>query len=111
MNIEREQKGAVSVLRPDEPIVAEHVDLVKTELLNAFRETLGRTVVDMSKVPFIDIAGLEALVDVSEVMEGSGNVLKLCDAKPTIREVLHLTGIEDRFDQFDSVSDAVRSFL
>ena len=44
-------------------------------------------------------------------MSRSGQMLKLCAANKTLREVLTLTGLSPMFEHFDDVTTAVRSFL
>jgi anti-sigma B factor antagonist len=73
--------------------------------------SLGRVVIDMSAVPFVDSKGLESLVDLTEEMAKSGQVLKLCAPSKTVREVLELTAVVSMFDHFEDVNSAVRSFL
>ena len=51
--------------------------------------------VDLSAVPFVDSKGLEALVEVTEEMGKSGQVLRLCAANKTVREVLELTDLAE----------------
>jgi anti-anti-sigma factor len=72
---------------------------------------MGRFVVDMSAVPYVDSGGLEALADVSEELGRGGQTLRLCAANKTVREVLELTDLASLFDHFDDANTAVRSFL
>ncbi len=111
MNIHEQQHGAVTVVRPDGPIVEQDADQLKQRLLEALKRTLGRIVLDISAVSFVDSKGLEALVDVTQEMSRSGQWLKLCAAKRTLREVLELTGVSSQFEHFEDANSAVRSFL
>ncbi len=111
MNIHEQQHGAVTVVRPDGPIVEQDADQLKQRLLEALKRTLGRIVLDISAVSFVDSKGLEALVDVTQKMSRSGQWLKLCAAKRTLREVLELTGVSSQFEHFEDANSAVRSFL
>ena len=111
MVIETKQTGAVTVLRPEGPVVLADAEKLKTELLNAQKEHLGRIVLDASGVPFLDSAGLEALADVAAQMSHSGQWLKLCAVNQTVRQVLELTGLASHFEHFEDANSAVRSFL
>ena len=73
--------------------------------------SLGRFVVDMSAIPYVDSKGLETMVEVTEEMGKSGQVLRLCAANKTVREVLELTDLTSHFDHFEDATTAVRSFL
>ncbi len=111
MQIQEQKHGAVAVLKPEGPVVKEHAEELKNRLLQALRDNLGRVVLDAAAIPFIDSQGLEALVDVTNEMARSGQWLKLCAARKTIRQVLDLTGLSPQFEHFEDTNSAVRSFL
>jgi len=111
MKIDEQQQGAVTVLRPDGPLIELDVPAFKERVSRTRAASLGRFVVDMSAVPFIDSKGLEALLDVSEELGDGGQTLRLCAANKTVREVLELTDLTSQFDYFDDANTAVRSFL
>jgi anti-anti-sigma factor len=79
--------------------------------MNTLGVSLGRFVVDMSAVPYLDSKGLEAHVEVTEEMSRSGQALRLCSSNKTVREVLELTDLSSLFDHFEDTNTAVRSFL
>lgn len=111
MKIQEQKHGAVTVIKPSGPIANADVELFKQRLLTVIQEALGRVVVDASAVPFIDSKGLEALVDVTDKVAQSGQLLKLCSVNKTLREVLSLTGLSSQFEHFEDANSAVRSFL
>src|SRR5437763_9427606 len=111
MKITEQRQGAVTVLKPEGPLTEPDVPAFKQKLLETLNTSLGRFVVDVSAIPFIDSLGLEALVDVTEEMGKSGQVLRLCAANKTIREVLELTDLASQFDHFEDTNTAIRSFL
>ena len=111
MKITDQRQGAVTVLKPEGPLVEADVPSFKQRLTETLNSSLGRFVVDVSAIPFIDSLGLEALVDVTEEMGKSGQVLRLCAANKTIREVLELTDLASQFDHFEDTNTAIRSFL
>jgi len=111
MRIQEQQLGAVTVLKPEGPVVEAEAAALKARLLAALSTNLGRFVVDMSAVPFVDSLGLEALADVSEELARVGQVLRVCGVSRTVREVFDLTDLSSLFDHFDDATAAVRSFL
>ncbi len=111
MKITEQRQGAVTVLKPEGPLVEADVPAFKQRLIQAVGANLGRFVVDMSAVPFVDSPALEALVDVTEELAKSGQALRLCAANKTVREVLELTDLSSMFDHFEDTNAAVRSFL
>jgi len=107
-----EQKhGAVTVLRPDVPLVGKDADRFKSRFGELLGESLGRCAVDASQIPYVDSRGLEVLVELNDELAQSGQALKLCGLNETVRKVLELTGLSGRFEHFADVNAAVRSFL
>jgi anti-anti-sigma factor len=111
MKIHEQIQGAVTVLKPEGPLVDADAGLLKQRLLQTLSSSLGRFVVDMSSIPYVDSKGLEALVEVTEEMGRSGQALRMCGANKTVREVLELTDLASHFDHFEDANTAVRSFL
>ncbi|MHC4293959.1 MAG: STAS domain-containing protein [Planctomycetota bacterium] len=111
MKIQSQQHGAVTVLKPEGPLGQEDAEQFKDSLLHAMRENLGRIVLDASGIPFVDSQGLETLVDITNEMSRSGQLLKLCALNKTIRQVLEFTGLSPQFEHFEDANSAVRSFL
>jgi anti-sigma B factor antagonist len=108
MKINEQLQGAVMVLKPEGALVEGVAAAVKDRLIQTMTSSLGRFVVDLSAVPFVDSKGLE---EVTEEMGQSGQVLRLCAANKTVREVLDLTDLAGLFDHFEDATTAVRSFL
>jgi anti-sigma B factor antagonist len=111
MKITDQRQGAVVVIKPEGPLTEADVEPFKQRLMETLTSSLGRFVIDMSGVPFVDSKGLEALLDVTEEMSKTGQILRLCAANKTIREVLDLTDLTSQFDHFEDATTAVRSFL
>jgi anti-anti-sigma factor len=111
MQIEQQRQGAVTVVKPQGPLTEQDAPALRNHLREALTESLGRFVVDASGIPFVDSAGLEALVDASEEMNKSGLALKFCSVPETIAQVFSLTGLSDHFEQYEDVNSAIRSFL
>lgn len=111
MKIQQQRHGAVTLLKPDGQLTEEAVSEFNTAARTVIKETSGRCALDLSAVQFVDSAGLEMLLGLTELLEDSGKVLKLCGVTKTVRQVLELTGIDCRFDHFEDINSAVRSFL
>jgi len=111
MKIQETKRGAVLVVKPDGPLTGEDAATFAQRMEAGIQQSLGRVVVDMATVPFVDSRGLEVMVDLHQQLDDAGQVLKLCHVNPTVREVLDLTGLGALFEQFDEVNAGVRSFL
>lgn len=111
MKINEQLQGAVIVIKPEGALVESDAAVVKQRLLQTLNSTLGRFVVDMSAVPYVDSKGLEMFVEVTEEMGRSGQALRMCGANRTVREVMELTDLASLFEHFEDANTAVRSFL
>jgi stage II sporulation protein AA (anti-sigma F factor antagonist) len=111
MDIHEQRHGAVTVVKPQGPLVLAEADQFSRHIGDVMLRSLGRFVIDASAVPYVDSQGLEALVKATDELSSSGRSLRLCGAGETIREVLDLTGLTDRFEYYEDVTTAVRSFL
>lgn len=111
MKVQTQQRGAVTVVRPDGPLIAADADEFRQRLTEEIRQNLGRVVLDASAVPFVDSKGLESLVDVTGELAQSGKALKICSLSDTLAEVMELAGVSSDFEYFEDVIGAVRSFL
>ena len=111
MRIDQTDHGAVRILRIAGPLSGDEARGLPVRVGEAVTETLGRVVVDLSGAPYADSIGLEALADAGDRLERGGMSLKLAGTGETMREAMELTGLSRRFEMFDAVEDAVRSFL
>ncbi|MCA9303855.1 MAG: STAS domain-containing protein [Phycisphaerales bacterium] len=112
MRIEQKRHGAVTVIRPLGP-VSNKGDAARlaNEMSELVKQTLGRFVLDASEITFIDSYGLESLVDISNELGSSGKPFRICGVCETLREVFAITEVAPKFQQYEDVQTAVRSFL
>lgn len=111
MKINETRQGAVVVVKPEGALIEQDAAALKQRLSHLLTANLGRFVLDMSAIPYVDSVGLEALVEVTEELAKSGQALRLCAANKTVREVMEITDIAVLFDHFEDANTAVRSFL
>ena len=83
---------SVTVLAPDGPLIQDDADMFRERAINLFNRSLGRFVIDASKLAFVDSKGLETLLDVSDHIGQAGKSLKLASVNKTVREVLNRIG-------------------
>jgi len=111
MRIETHRMGAVTVLEPQGPIIQDDAESFGSQLERSVRASLGRLVIDVAGVPYVDSLGLEVLLDASERLRDSGQSLRVSGANETLRTVFELTELDSQFDHYQDVNTAVRSFL
>ncbi|MBL4699392.1 MAG: STAS domain-containing protein [Phycisphaerales bacterium] len=111
MRIDTNRHGAVTVIHPDGPVITEDdASQLRTQTYEVLGNTLGRFILDATDMVFVDSFGLEALVDITSELEAGGQSLKICEISDTLREIFALTGLTEKFQQFEDVQTAVRSF-
>jgi len=111
VEIVEQRQGAVTVVRPRGPLVLDDAEVFKSRLGEVMTRSLGRFVVDMSEVPYLDSRGLEVLKETTDELLDGGRSLRLCAANETVREVLDVTDLAESFEFFADATSAVRSFL
>ncbi len=111
MNIETEQRCAVTLVKPEGPLAGSDGAALTAVTSDLIKTTMGRMVIDASGIPSVDSLGLESLVDMSEQLALTGKALKLCGLNDTLQQVIELTGLTSQFEQFEDANSAIRSFL
>lgn len=104
LEIHVEDKGDYTLCRP--------VGELDAYTVGQFREALSdlsdnpRLLIDLSEVPFMDSAGLGALIGgIRRAREAEGDVAVACDQAPLIR-LLHTTGFDRIVPVVGSVKEA-----
>ena len=99
----------IQVESPGEYTLCRPVGELDAYTVGQFREKLselgeqGRLLIDLSEVPFMDSAGLGALIGgIRRARESGGDVAVVC-SRPTLTRLLHTTG----FDRIVSVTETV----
>jgi anti-anti-sigma factor len=111
MKIDRSRVGSVGVVAPRASVTQAEVDEF-TAAIGITRQTSGgRVVLDLSKVPYVDSRALEAFLEFAEQQRAAGQTARLAAVTDTCREILDLTDLLGEFELFDTVDNAVRSFL
>jgi anti-sigma B factor antagonist len=92
LEIEVEETGSYTLCRP--------VGELDAYTVTDFRQSLGElatrpaVVIDLSEVPFMDSAGLGALIGgIRRARENGGEVAVAC-SRPTLTRLLHTTGFD-----------------
>jgi anti-sigma B factor antagonist len=104
LDIEVEEASSYTLCRP--------VGELDAYTVNQFREALGGLastkflLIDLSAVPFMDSAGLGALIGgIRRAREAGGDVAVAC-SRPTLTRLLHTTGFDRIVSVTESIEDA-----
>lgn len=107
----RTRQGAVEVIATDDPLTHEHADELAVEVEHCKGHGQPMVVLDMQRIPLLDSAGLERLLDCQEELESNGGILKLAAPSSLCQDILGATGVASQFEIFGDVKSAVGSFL
>ena len=107
--VETSSRGPVTVVSVKGPLVEETTDQARSHSLKAVELSVGRVVLDASGIAYADSDGIEMLLDTADALESIGQPMRIASVTETLREILTLTGVADRIEFYEDVSQAVRS--
>lgn len=94
---------------PDE-LTEEYISDLIQAIDDAIDEGHVQIVAQMDRTDIYDSAGLNALVDIQEKLRTEGGNLKISGLVDPGTRILQVTRLDQQFDVFESVIDAVSSF-
>jgi anti-sigma B factor antagonist len=105
LEIEVQDEGGYTLCRPVGELDAYTVGQFREALTGLATES--RVVIDLSAVPFMDSAGLGALIGgIRRTRENNGEVSVAC-SRPTLTRLLHTTGFDRIVPVVDDVDAAI----
>lgn len=104
------KQGAVEVIAGRDSLNGEACGDLNGLVEGLLRQGQPRVVVDLARVPLMDGTGLEWLLDLEDQCRRRGGAVKLAAPSPLCRDILTVTGLDEQFEVFDAVLDAVGSF-
>lgn len=109
LEIHVENTGAYTLCRPVGELDAYTVGQFREVLADL--ATLPRVLIDLSEVPFMDSAGLGALIGgIRRAREAEGDVTVAC-SRPTLTRLLHTTGFDRIVPVTETLEEAVDALL
>lgn len=109
LEIHVEDTGTYTLCRPIGDLDAYTVSQFREAL--AELATVQRLLIDLSDVPFMDSAGLGALIGgIRRAREAQGDVSVAC-SRPTLTRLLHTTGFDRIVPVTDTLDAAVEALL
>jgi anti-anti-sigma factor len=73
-------------------------ELVKQQLTELVEDAGVRVLFNLEDIRFIDSAGFDVLLEISDRAREVGSQFKLCNITEEVAELIQLTELEDRFD-------------
>jgi anti-anti-sigma factor len=104
------RQGAVTVVSGKDSLTEPNLDDLNRVLDECLREPSPRIVLNLADIPLFDSLGLEWMLDAAERCAHQGGQFQIAAPNPLCCDILSATGVGERFERFDDVRSAVRSF-
>lgn len=104
------QYNNVAVLAVKEELTGEAVPGFVQAAQKCLADGQCQIVVDGTHLEGLDSSGLEALVDLQNQCEERLGTVKLCHFDAVCSKILEITRLSRRFEMFDDLESAVKSF-
>ena len=106
-----ELQGAVEVIAPEIALNQENIEQLTSVIDEKSFTGQPMVVIDMTDVPLVDSAGLEALLDFQQELRESAGTLKLAGLTQLCEDIFRVTGVAERFETFVDAKAAIGSFV
>ncbi len=111
MNFSLEHKDNLVVFTlKNQKLTSEVSAELKAKLLIITQPDIEGLIIDLSTVEYIDSSGLGALLLAQRQMSEYDLPIIICGAQESVLKMLSISHIEDLFELFPSVEEAIQSF-
>ena len=107
MKLPTEIFGQVIVVHTPEELSADTAGEFESFLTNLDR---AQVVIDLNGSESIESSGLEAMLSAQESLQALGGDVKISTSNGLNRKILEITRLDQQFEVFESVLDAVKSY-
>jgi len=109
LKIESHMEGQyAAVLSLSGEVDVANVARVREAALKLLERQIKRLIVDLSNVEYMDSSGLGALVALLKRVRESGGQMPLAGAKPRVRRLFEITGLDQIFSLHEDVPAALK---
>jgi len=110
MKVKTQDYSDVTVVELQGELDGDSTELFKNTITDIVAKRKAGIVLDMSNVGFIDSEGLERLLWVRDHCNESNCQLRLAGLDENCTKILEITGLENEFNCYAELSEAVKSF-
>ena len=110
MNISCEEYDQIAVVNIDGELSQDTVEAFNNAVQQSLRDEHTDFVVNFEKVNLIDSQGLEALLCLKDQCQEKQGSVKLAGLDETSAQILNMTRIDQAFDIYNELIEAVKSF-
>jgi anti-sigma B factor antagonist len=110
MKIKTQNYNDVAVVELQGELDSDSIELFQNTITGIIATHKVGIVLDMSDVGFIDSAGLEQLLSVRDYCNENDCQLRLAGLDETLTKILEVTRLENEFECYAELAEAVKSF-
>jgi anti-sigma B factor antagonist len=110
MKIRTQNYNDVAVVELQGELDSDSIELFQNTITGIIATHKVGIVLDMSDVGFIDSAGLEQLLSVRDYCNENDCQLRLAGLDETLTKILEVTRLENEFECYAELAEAVKSF-
>ncbi|MFQ6035994.1 MAG: STAS domain-containing protein [Sedimentisphaerales bacterium] len=111
MKIRTQDYNDVTVVELQGELDADFTELLQDTITDIVEKRKVGIVLDMSAVGFIDSQGLELLLWVRRYCHQNKTQLRLAGLDENCAKILEITRLENEFDRYAELAEAVKSFV
>jgi anti-anti-sigma factor len=108
VNITHENYGHVTVLSLKG--TADDTENFQRVVNDRIENDVHDFVIDLERVPFIDSAAMEAILDLRDRVQDKLGMVKLASADENVVKILEIVRLDQQFERFGDLIEAVKSF-
>jgi len=110
MKVRTQDYNDVTVVELQGELDSDFTELFQNTITNIIATRKVGIVLDMSDVGFIDSEGLERLLWARDYCDQNNCQLRLAGLDENCEKILEITRLENEFDRYAELSEAVKSF-
>ena len=104
------RSGAVDIISSSQPLTRDQQAAFLNAVEGCFGNGQPRIVFDISRIPLLDSAGLESLLDARDRCQKLGGSIVLASPNPLCRDILRINGIDKEINVYDDKVKSLGSF-
>ena len=110
MKVKTQDYNDVTVIELQGELDSEFANLLQNTITNIIASHKAGIVLDMSGIGFIDGEGLERLLWARDYCHENNCQLRLAGLDENCKKILEITRLENEFDRYAELAEAVKSF-
>ena len=110
MKVKTQDYDGVTVVELQGELDSDFAEMFKNTITDIIAKDIAGIVLDMSNVGFIDSKGLEQLLWARQYCNQNNCQLRLAGLDENCAKILEITRLENEFDRYVELSEAVKSF-